>query len=132
LEMKKLGTYGTFTNFHSSKSWGTLRASVLGFLDSVVTAAELLPWGPPSVKRAHLDRRPTGDGSLAPPRQCLIEVSGFQHPKTDYVPLGLQVRPVGDEHLAGPEFDKSSKKFCFFRTLELCFAPGHLNIRIGF
>ena len=25
---------------------------------------------------------------------------------------------------AGPEFDKSSKKFCFFRTLELCFAPG--------
>jgi hypothetical protein len=33
---------------------------------------------------------------------------------------------------AGPEFDKSSKKFCFFRALELCFAPGHLNIRTGF
>ena len=64
--------------------------------------------------------------------QCLIQVSGFQHPKTDYVLLGLQVRPVGEEHLAGPEFDKSSKKFCFFRALELGFAPGHLNIRIGF
>jgi hypothetical protein len=33
---------------------------------------------------------------------------------------------------AGPEFDKSSWKFCFFRALELRFAPGHLNIRIGF
>ena len=37
---------------------------------------------------------------LAPPRQCLIQVSAFQHPKTAYVLLGLQVRPVGDEHLA--------------------------------
>src|SRR5579863_8855551 len=33
---------------------------------------------------------------------------------------------------AGPEFDSSSKKFCLFRALELCLAPGHLNIRIGF
>src|ERR1700690_3431686 len=48
--------------------------------------------------RAHLDRRPTGDGSLAPPRQCVLQISGFQHPKTAYVLLGLQVRPVGDEH----------------------------------
>ena len=53
--------------------------------------------GPP--KRAHLDRRPTGDGSLAPPRKCIIQISGFQHPKTAYVLLGLQVRPVGDENL---------------------------------
>jgi hypothetical protein len=59
-----------------------------------------LPLSPPSEKRAHLDRRPTGDGSLAPPRQCLVQVSGFQHPKTAYVLLGLEVRPVGDEHLA--------------------------------
>src|SRR6266403_2607333 len=59
-----------------------------------------LPSGPPSVKRAHLDRRPAGNDSLAPPRQCLLHVGGFQHPKTAYVLLGLQVRPVGDEHLA--------------------------------
>src|SRR5260370_1004168 len=71
-----------------------------GIADSVVTAAQLLPLCPPSIKRAHLDRGPTGDGSLAPPRKCLVQVSGFQHPKTAYVLLGLQVRPVGDEHLA--------------------------------
>jgi hypothetical protein len=41
-------------------------------------------------------------------------------------------RLIAGERTAGPEFDKSSKKFCFFRALELCFAPGHLNIRIGF
>src|SRR6202023_709761 len=70
-----------------------------GIAGSVVTAAQLLPLGPPSVKRAHLDRRPTGDGSLAPPRKCIIQISGFQHPKTAYVLLGLQVRPVGDENL---------------------------------
>ena len=33
--------------------------------------------GPPSVKRTHLDRRPTGDGGLAPPRQRLVQVSGY-------------------------------------------------------
>jgi hypothetical protein len=38
-------------------------------------------------------------GSLAPPRQCLVQISGLQHPKTSYVLLGLRVRPVGDEHL---------------------------------
>jgi hypothetical protein len=65
---------------------------------SVATAAQLLPSGPPSVKRAHLDRRPTGDGGLAAPRQRLVQVSGFQHPKTAHGLLGLQVRPVGDEH----------------------------------
>jgi hypothetical protein len=52
-----------------------------------------------SEDQAHLDWRPTGDDSLAPPRQCLVQVSGFQNPKTAYVLLGLQVRPVGDEHL---------------------------------
>jgi hypothetical protein len=31
---------------------------------------------------AHLDRRPTGDGSLAPPHQRLVQISGFQHSKT--------------------------------------------------
>jgi hypothetical protein len=31
-----------------------------GIDESVVTAARLLPLNPPSVKRAHLDRRPTG------------------------------------------------------------------------
>src|SRR5260370_9682010 len=71
-----------------------------GIADSVVTAAQLLPLCPPSIKRAHLDRGPTGDGSLAPPRKCLVQVSGFQHPKTAYVLLGLQVRPVGDDHLS--------------------------------
>ena len=38
------------------------------------------------------------DSSLAPPRECLVEISGFQHRKTADVLLGLQVRPVGDEH----------------------------------
>ena len=51
------------------------------------------------MKRTHLDRRPTGDGGLAPPFQRLVQVSGFQHPKTANVFLGLRVRPVGDEHL---------------------------------
>jgi len=40
--------------------------------------------------------------------------------------------PSRYSRMAGPEFDKSSKKFCFFRALELGFALGHLNIRIGF
>ena len=51
------------------------------------------------MKLAHLDRRATGDDGLAPPLQCLVHISGFQHPKTAYVLLGLQVRPVGDEYL---------------------------------
>src|SRR5215472_3920757 len=55
--------------------------------------------GSPSVKRAHLNRRPTGDGGLTPPRQRLVHVSGFQYPKTADVLLGFQVWPVGDEHL---------------------------------
>ncbi len=38
-------------------------------------------------ERAYLDRRPTGDRSLAPPRKCIIQISGFQHPKTAYEPL---------------------------------------------
>jgi hypothetical protein len=80
---------------------------------SVATAAQLLPLGPPSVKRAHLDRRPTGDGGLATPRQRLVQVSGFQHT--------VFGRPVALASLyrrtAGPEFDKPSKKFCFFRAL---------------
>src|SRR5262245_54480068 len=49
--------------------------------------------------RAHLDRRPTGVGSLACPCECLVQISSFQHPKTAYVLLRLCVRPVGDEHL---------------------------------
>ena len=53
----------------------------------------------PSVKRTHLDRRTTGDGGLAPPRQRLVQVGGFQHPRTANVFLGLRVRPAGDEHL---------------------------------
>src|SRR3984885_9978763 len=50
-------------------------------------------------KLAHLAGGPAGDDSLAAPRQCLVQVSRFQYPKTAYVLLGLQVRPVGDEHL---------------------------------
>src|SRR5215475_11217128 len=57
--------------------------------------------GSASVKRAYLDRSPAGNGGLAPPRQRLVQVSGFQHPKTAHVFLGLYVRPVGDEHLTG-------------------------------
>ena len=51
-------------------------------------------------ERAHLDGRPIGDDGLAPPRQSLVQVRGFQYPKAAYVLLGLQLRPVGDEHLA--------------------------------
>src|SRR4029434_7191275 len=54
--------------------------------------------GLPSVKRAHFDRYSTGDGSFFPPCQRLVQVSGFQDPQTAHVLLGLQVRPVGDEH----------------------------------
>jgi hypothetical protein len=53
----------------------------------------------PFQKRAHLDRRPTGDHSLGTLHKCIIQISGFQHPKTAYVLIGLQVRPAGDEHL---------------------------------
>ena len=62
-------------------------------------ARSLASVGPPSKNRAHFDRRTGGDGSLAPPRKCPVQISGFQHPKTAYVLLGLRVRPVGDEHL---------------------------------
>src|SRR5206468_3486983 len=51
-------------------------------------------------ERAHLDRRPTGDGTLAPPLQRLVQVRGFHNPKAAYVLLGLHVRPVGGDHLA--------------------------------
>jgi hypothetical protein len=57
--------------------------------------------GSPSVKRAYLDRSPAGDGGLSPPRQCLVQVSGFQHPKTAYVLLGLYVDIDGDPVKAG-------------------------------
>ena len=60
---------------------------------------QLLPSGLPSENGTHLDWRPAGDGSLAPPRQCLVQISGFQYPKTAYVLLGLRVRPVGDDTL---------------------------------
>src|SRR5581483_2167077 len=52
------------------------------------------------VKRPHLDRGPTGYGSLAPPRKCLVQIGGFHYPKTDYVFLGLRIRPVADEQRA--------------------------------
>ena len=86
--MEKLGTGWTFTSLYSLEKLGNV-PSVPGLRDSVVAAAQLLPLRPPSVTRAHLDRRPTGDGSLAPPRQRLVQVSGVQHPKTAYVLLGL-------------------------------------------
>lgn len=63
------------------------------------TAAQLLPLGPRSEKRPHLDRRPTSNGGLAAPCQRLVQIGGFQHPQTAHALLGLQVRPVGDLHL---------------------------------
>src|SRR5262245_24862420 len=33
---------------------------------------------------------------LASSRQCLFQVSGFEHPKTADVLLGLDIRPVGE------------------------------------
>jgi len=50
--------------------------------------------GLPSVKRTYLDRRPTGEGSLSPPSQRLVHVSGFQDPKNAGVLLGLQLCPL--------------------------------------
>src|SRR2546425_3557651 len=68
-----------------------------GIAGSVVTAAQLLPLAAQKgAPRPAPDRR----RQPSPPRQRLIQVSGFQHPKTAYVLLGLQVGPVGDEHLA--------------------------------
>src|SRR5664279_3748134 len=55
---------------------------------------------------AHLARRTAGDGTLARPRQRLVQIGGFKYPETAHVLLGLGVRPVGDEHLAvglGPQ-----------------------------
>src|SRR5208283_1911345 len=43
-------------------------------------------------------RSPAGDHSLLPPRQRLVHVSSFQYPKTAYVLLGFEVRPVSDDH----------------------------------
>src|SRR5262245_34483154 len=54
--------------------------------------------GSKCVKLAHLDRRATGNDGLAPPLECLVHISGFQHPKAADVFLGLQVRPVRDEY----------------------------------
>src|SRR5580704_11125810 len=58
-----------------------------------------LPLRPDSEERAHFDRHAAGDDRFAPPLQRLLQVCGFQDPKTAYVLLGLQVRPVGDHHL---------------------------------
>src|SRR6187399_944239 len=49
---------------------------------------------------AHLDRRSTGDGRLAPPCKRICNGCSFQHPKAADVFLSLQVRSVGDENLA--------------------------------
>src|SRR4030095_2964617 len=54
--------------------------------------------GPPN--GPHLDRHPASEDALACPRQRFVQVSDFYHPETTYVLLGLQVWPVGDEHLA--------------------------------
>src|SRR4051812_15170838 len=57
-------------------------------------------------KLAHLARRPAGDGTLARPCDGLVHISGFKYPETTYVLLRLDVRPVGDEHVAvslGPQ-----------------------------
>ena len=67
----------------------------------LVIPARLRAWitrlpGPDSEERAHFDRHPAGDDRFAPPLQRLLQVCGFQDPKTAYVLLGLQVRPVGD------------------------------------
>ena len=55
-----------------------------------------------------IHRQLTGDlkgrGALARPRQRLVQICGFKYPKTVDVLLGLQVWPVGEEHLASVEF----------------------------
>src|SRR5215472_10759494 len=51
-------------------------------------------------KLAHLAHRIAGDGTLAGPRECLIQVCAFQYPESAHVLLGLGVGSVGNEHLA--------------------------------
>jgi hypothetical protein len=51
----------------------------------------------PFQKRAHLDRRPTGDDGLAPPCKCILKISGFQHPKTAYVLIGHNTLPMNKQ-----------------------------------
>ena len=92
--------------------------------------------------------------ALRPQCKCIIQISGFQYPKTAYVLIGLRVRPVGDEHLvmisplscnglragrlpclhdiverAGLDLDRSSKKFASsrFRWRDLLHRVANLN-----
>src|SRR5215469_3667781 len=51
-------------------------------------------------KLAYLAGNIAGDGTLLRPCKCLIQIGGFQNPKTAHVLLGLGVRSVSDEHLA--------------------------------
>src|SRR5215510_14114986 len=51
-------------------------------------------------KLAHLAGHIAGNGTLLRPCECLINIGGFQYPKSANVLLGLGVRSVGDEHLA--------------------------------
>jgi hypothetical protein len=48
---------------------------------------------------SHIARRTAGDGTLARPLDCLVQISSFQDAKTADVLLGLRLRPVGEEHL---------------------------------
>src|SRR5215469_17016478 len=49
-------------------------------------------------KLAYLAGHIAGDGSLLRPCKCLIQIGGFQYPKTAHVLLGLGVRLVIDEN----------------------------------
>src|SRR5215475_11842826 len=51
-------------------------------------------------KLAHLAGYIAGDGSPLRPCQCLIQIRGFQYPESTHVLFGLDVRSVGDEHVA--------------------------------
>src|SRR4051812_30568353 len=57
-------------------------------------------------KLTHLAGHIAGDGTLLRPCQRLADISAFEYPKSAHVLLGLDIRPVGDEHLAvglGPQ-----------------------------
>src|ERR1700752_3000398 len=77
-----------FTRPRGSEAWPGCLLAFAGFRSRV------------EKKLAPLAGHIAGDGALARPRECLVHIGGFQYPKSAHVLLGLDVRSIGDEHLA--------------------------------
>ncbi len=70
-----------------------------GIAHSVVTAASVASVRVLRKKIGRTSAVPDRRRLLATPHKCIIQISGFQHPKPANVLLGLSERLVGDEHL---------------------------------